>query len=131
MRSGLRFSTMVESSESTLKSLGYQYFRHGSEKLVEFEVTGPGAFVVRIQELEDIVHPNPVILAPSDPGGARTTHVSITLGENRDESRRLASTFVSGLLATLPSKPWKGLGFVQSMTAKSLWKGWAAGSEDD
>ncbi len=85
--------------------------------------------MVRIQKLEPLMHANPLLGGLDLRGPRREVNVAIVLSEEAG-AKESAATFVRGLLAALPKEPWKGLGFVQSLTAKSLWRRWAAGLED-
>lgn len=124
MKSGLRFDVLVKDSESALKDLGYAFFKNGSGTVIEFEIQMPEKFIVRLEKLEDRVLMNPMLGRGFSRSRAGPTNVSILLGENRPESEKHAALFVSRLLAILPANPWKGLGFVESLTAKSLWREW-------
>jgi len=128
MRSGLHFDALVMASESTMTDLGYAFLKHDSGEVVELEVQTPKRFTVRIEKLEDRVFHNPMLgglLSSSRPG---QTNVSIVLGEDGVDSKLYAALFVSRLLVALPRDPWKGLGIIESITAKSQWKEWVASS---
>jgi hypothetical protein len=129
MRSGLRLDVLVRVSESAMTDLDYAYLKHDSGEVVEFEVQTSKRFTVRIEKLEDRVFHNPMLGGLLSYSRPDQTNVTIILGEDEVDSKRHAALFVSRLLATLPKDPWKGLGIVESITARSQWKEWMASSD--
>ncbi|MGD1055163.1 MAG: hypothetical protein ABR867_03670 [Nitrososphaerales archaeon] len=129
MRSGLRLDVLVKVSESTMIDLGYAYLKHDSGEVVELEVQTPKRFTVRIEKLEDRVFRNPMLGGLLSYSRPDQTNVTIILGEDGIDSKRHVALFVSHLLAALPKDPWKGLGIVESITARSQWKEWMASSD--
>jgi len=129
MKSALRLETMAKCCESALRQLGYVFFKNDSGTVVEFEVQTPEKFIVRIEKLEDRIFMNPMFGAGLSRLQVGPTNVTILLMNNGPQVRRHAGLFVSALMTNLPRDPWKGLGFVESLTAKSLWREWVAESQ--
>ena len=130
LKSGLPFKVMASSAESALEKLGYKFFKNDFGHTVEFGVEKPATFSVLVQKLDDTVYHSALLgglVSRNTPG---RTNLSIVLGGESSKSKRHAVLFVIELLAALPREPWKGLGFIESLTAKSLWKRWAAGLEE-
>ena len=129
MKSGIPFETLVSASEKALDKLRRTYTKSGTERMVELEVSGDDPFTVRIQRLEPLPHYNPLLGGLVSGEGKEEVNVAIVLGDGGN-AKEAASRFVGELIASLPTEPWKGLGFVESLTAKSLWRRWVAGLED-
>lgn len=129
MKSGLPFSLLVRKSEDLLNRQGTPYAKHDIGHTVELEVGGGPAFVVRFQRLDPLPHVNPMLGGLDFRGPRDEVNVSILLG-GEPGAKELGAKFVGDLMSSLPREPWKGLGWVERYTAKSLWKRWAAGLED-
>jgi len=129
LKSGLPFSTLVRSSERVLTASGRMYVKHDIGHTVELEVGGGPRFVVRIQRLEPMEHANPMLGGLDLRGPRREVNVAIILSQESG-AKESAAKFVGELMSVLPKEPWKGLGLVQRLTAKSLWRRWAAGLEE-
>ena len=129
MKSGIPFSALVRSSERVLTGSGRPYVKHDIGHTVEFEVEGGPKFMVRIQRLEPLERHNPLLGNLDLRGPRREVNVAIILSQEPG-AKESAAKFVGELIATLPKEPWKGLGLVTRLTAKSLWRRWAAGLED-
>jgi hypothetical protein len=128
LKTGLSFSLLVRSSEAVLKEGGKAYAKHDIGHTVELEVTGGPSFVVRIQKLEPLPHANPLLGGLDLRSPRREVNVAIILSPDPG-AKDSAAKFVGDLMSSLPKDPWKGLGWVERFTAKSLWKRWAAGLE--
>jgi hypothetical protein len=59
----------------------------------------------------------------------KEVNVAVVLSQE-EGAKDSAAKFVGELMAALPKEPWQGLGFMQRITAKSLWRRWAAGLEE-
>ena len=129
MKSGLPFKTLVRTSEAVLAGSGQAYQRHDLGDTVELEVSGSPRFVVRIQLLDPLPRGNPMLGGLDMRAQKKEVNVGIVLGQEAG-AKESAAKFVGELLAALPKAPWEGLGFMQKITAKSLWRRWAAGLED-
>ena len=129
MKSGLSFSTLVRSSEALLTDTRRPYAKHTAGDMVELEVGGGPRFMVRIQRLEPLPHGNPLLGGLDMRAPSREVNVAIVLSEEAG-AKESAAKFVGEWMSALPKEPWKGLGFMQRITAKSLWTRWAAGLED-
>ena len=129
LKSGLSFATMVRTSEAVLTSTGRSYEKHDIGHTVELEVKGNPSFVVRIQLLEPLPRGNPMLGGLDMRTQKKEVNVAIVLSEDAG-AKDSAARFVGEWMAALPKQPWQGLGFMQRITAKSLWTRWAAGLED-
>ena len=129
MKSGLSFSTLVRTSESVLSGSGRSYEKHDIGHTVELEVRGSPSFVVRVQLLEPLPRGNPMLGGLDMRSQKKEVNVAIVLSQEAG-AKESAAKFVGELMAALPKEPWQGLGFMQRITAKSLWRRWAAGLED-
>ncbi len=129
LKSGLPFKTLLSSTEAVLKKAGRPYVKHDIGHTVELDVEGGPRFTVRIQRLEPLMHANPMLGGLDLRGPRNEVNFAIILSREAG-AKESAATFVGELLAALPKDPWKGLGFVQRLTARSLWKRWAAGLEE-
>lgn len=129
MKSGLDFGVIVSASEETLRRMGRAYSKSDVGHTVELEVAGDDQFAVRIRRLEPLPRYNPLLggLVPRDERDEVDVAIALRGGA---EAKGTAAKFVGELMASLPSEPWKGLGFVETFTAKSLWRRWAAGLEE-
>jgi hypothetical protein len=96
---------------------------------VELEVQGEPRFLVRIQRLEPIERVNPLLGGLDLDGTRREVNVAIILSQVAG-AKESAAKFVRDLMSALPKEPWKGLGLVQRLKAKSLWRRWALGLEE-
>ncbi len=61
MRSGLPFGVVVGASETALKKLAYDFFKNDFGHTVEFEVSKPGPFAVRVQLPKEAESYNPAL----------------------------------------------------------------------
>ena len=129
MKSGLSFATLVRTSEAVLAASGHRYEKHDSGQTVELDVRGSPSFVVRIQLLEPLPRGNPMLGGLDMRAQKKEVNVAIILSQEAG-AKESAAKFVGELMAALPKEPWQGLGFMQRITAKSLWTRWAAGLED-
>lgn len=129
MKSGLPFATIVRSSEAVLTTTGRSYEKHDIGHTVELEVTGSPSYIVRIQLLEPLPRGNPMLGGLDMRTQKKEVNVGIVLS-HESGAKESAAKFIGELMAALPKEPWEGLGFMQKITAKSLWRRWAAGLED-
>lgn len=126
MRTLLEFDELATSSDETLKRLGFRFYRNQSRSVVEFEVTEPAEFLVRIEKLSgEGMRPEPFFGALGIFGGGDGVGnaFSVTPGARRSECKAQVAAFVKGLLGALPRQPWDGLGFVEKRTSKAYWRG--------
>lgn len=117
---GLR--ELSKASESAFTRLGYNFGKGGREGIVEYEVASPHPFSVRMEDLSTSYGNDRLLGMFSKPQGG--TSVQIIVPDDDAEGLRAASHFVQEMVGGLKSKPWKGLGFVSSGTAKILWERW-------
>ena len=129
LKSGLSFATLVRTSEAVLAASGRSYEKHDIGHTVELEVNGSPSFVVRIQVLDPLLRGNPLLGGLDMRAPKKEVNVAIVLGQEAG-GMESAARFVGDWMAALPKEPWQGLGFMQRITAKSLWTRWAAGLED-
>jgi len=129
LKSGLSFGTLVRTSESVLTASGRTFEKHDIGHTVELDVKGGPSFVVRIQLLEPLPRGNPLLGGLDMRAQKKEVNVAIVLSEESG-AKESAAKFVSAWMAALPKEPWHGLGFMQRITAKSLWTRWAAGLEE-
>ena len=129
MKSGLPFKTLVRTSEAVLAGSGQAYQRHDLGDTVELEVSGSPRFVVRIQLLDPLPRGNPMLGGLDMRAQEKEVNVAVVLSQE-EGAKDSAAKFVGELMAALPKEPWQGLGFMQRITAKSLWRRWAAGLEE-
>ena len=129
MKSGLPFKTLVRASEAVLAGSGQAYQKHDLGDTVELEVSGSPTFVVRIQLLDPLPRGNPMLGGLDMRAPKKEVNVAVVLSQE-EGAKDSAAKFVGELMAALPKEPWQGLGFMQRITAKSLWRRWAAGLEE-
>ena len=129
MKSGIPFATLVRTSESVLTASGRTFEKHDIGHLVELEVRGNPSFMVRIQRLEPLPRGNPLLGGLDMRTPRKEVNVAIVLGQEAG-AKESAAKFVGEWMTALPKEPWQGLGFMQRITAKSLWTRWAAGLEE-
>ena len=128
LKSGLPFTTLVRTGEAVLTGSGRSYEKHDSGTTVELEVTASPRFVVRIQILEPLPRGNPMLGGLDMRAQKKEVNVAMVLSQEPG-AKESAAKFVGEWMAVLPKEPWQGLGFMQRITARSLWTRWAAGLE--
>ena len=129
MKSGLSLSTLVRASEAVLSGSGRPYLKHDVGQTVELEVGGGPGFIVRMTRLDPLPRSNPLLGGLDFRAPVREVNVAIILS-GEDGAKESAAKFVGEWMAAMPKEPWNGLGFMQRLTSRSLWRRWAAGLED-
>jgi hypothetical protein len=116
---------MVRVSEESLRKLQLVFLKNGHEKLTEFEVTRPAYFRV-VVEPNHIPKSRNFILLPSitAPKGS-TLDIRFDVDADSEEisiATQHAKRFLRLLADSLPSKPWVGLGALESRREENKWK---------
>ena len=127
MKAAVDALKLAKVAEETLKGLGFDFAKNEGPGLVEFEVSTPAHFVARLTALQEPVQPVALlgsILTPK----RKVVDVELLFSGDDASARGASASFVKGILASLQKPPWKGLGFVESITAKALWQEAAEGS---
>lgn len=122
MKSGLRGAALAEATEGALKRLGYGYSRSGAGGVVEFEVSSPAPFVVRITQLEEVEHVSSVFGAGFPSVQPVASDFALESDQAVPASREAGARLVAEVRGSLKAPPWKGLGVVEGMTARALWE---------
>jgi hypothetical protein len=120
---------LVSVTQSGLERLGFEYTKNGASELVEFEVSKPAPFLVRITHLAEIEHPSVVLGLGYSSRQRESTDFRIQFNVESAAARANAAGLVRHVLTTLKKPPWKGLGFIEGGTAKALWRRAAEGRE--
>lgn len=122
MKSGVGAPRLVEVAEGALRRLGYGYAKSSSGGVVEFEVSTPARLVARVTRLEEVEEVSSVFGSgfPSRQGGA--SDFALVLDPGDPDSKGAGARLVAEVRGSLKDPPWKGLGFIESMTAKALWE---------
>ncbi len=127
LKAALAPSKMSKITADAMRYLGFQFVEHRGEGVQEFEVTLPAQFVARITDLRD---PEPPfrLLGPIIPAARDKVDLRLTFPDSDTAARDASAKLVRTILAGLHQPPWKGLGIVESVTAKALWNEAAKGS---
>lgn len=129
MKASASMKELVRVTDANLRLLGHTFTRNEGREMVEFDVSRPVPFLIRITHLQEVEHPSAVfgLFLPSRQG--ESTDLRIELGDGGDMARQPSSELVRGIIASLKSPPWKGLGFIESSTSRALWSRAAEGRE--
>lgn len=129
LKASTSFRRLSAVTESSMRYLGLQFARNESRDMVEFEVSAPARFLVRITHLHEVEHPSAVFGFILPRRQNESTDFRIEYPEGPGHGKEFGSQLVKAVLAGLPKPPWKGLGIIESMTAKQLWNRTAEGRE--
>jgi len=129
LKASARMKEIVGATENGLKSLGFEYTKGDAKELVEFDVTKPQPFIVRITHLAEMEHPSAVLGLGYSSRQRECTDFRIQHIVETPEARANAAGLVKEVLSSLKRPPWKGLGFIEGGTAKALWQRAAEGKE--
>ena len=127
MKASTRMKVMVAATEAGLRDLGFDFFKSDARELVEFEVSKPEQFMVRITHLPELEYPSAVVGLGFSSRLRESTDFRIQFSTETPGARASAAGLVKHVLASLKVPPWKGLGLIESGTAKALWKRAAEG----
>ena len=122
-------SELVSAAHSNLERLGLAFKKHEGKEFVEFEVAEPARFIVRITHLAEMEYPSPLFGVLMNRRLPEATDLRIVFTDAEQAARHHSAELVKGILASLRRPPWEGLGFIPSMTAKSMWSRAAQGLE--
>ena len=124
LKASTDYSGLVIASENSLKKLGMTFARSGSNVVTEFEITYPAYFRI-------VIEPNAIpksrnLLVPSIfPPKGSTISIRFDIDSNTSDviiAKKSAAKFVQSLIEALPTKPWMGLGLLESSRAEKKWK---------
>lgn len=111
----------MDKSEDTLRRLNYRYMRHGTPKVVEFEITDPSYFRVVFESMHD-EGPQRFSIVPSEHKEIVAFELRFDTDEGTGEEGLISAVkFLSALLPSLSQKPWEGLGLLRSRQEKKKW----------
>jgi len=120
---------IVAATEAGLKTLEFSYTKSDAKELVEFDITRPEPFIVRITHLAELEHPSAVLGLGYSSRQRESTDFRIQYTVESVAARANAAGLVKQVLSSLKKPPWKGLGFIEGGTAKALWQRAAEGRE--
>ena len=121
MKASVNLARLASLTESTMRQLGLEFARNEGKQIVEFDVTRPGSFIIRITQLPEVEYPSAVLGFLLPGRQSESTDFRIVFRDGDRNARELSSALVKGILGSLKKPPWKGLGLVESITSKSLW----------
>lgn len=129
LKSSYLVSELVSVTETCLRQLEFKFVRNETKGMVEFDVTEPATFLVRITQLQELEHPSPIFGLLLTGRQSACTDLSVVLDPIEVAARIRASELIKAILSSLQEPPWKGLGVIESLTSKALWTRYARGLE--
>ncbi len=124
LKASTDYPTMVRTSEEALKQLCLLFVKNGHQTLTEYEVTRPAYFRIVIEPNKIPKSRNLFMPSISAPKGS-TLDVRFGLDSDNEEAHQAAENakeFLRLLVNSLPSKPWIGLGTLESGREEKRWK---------
>lgn len=129
MKSTSTFPKLAAATEASLVRLGFKFLKNEAKGMLEFEVTEPEAFLVRIRSLEETEQPSPVFGFMFTRRQSACTDLSLVVGPGNPTAKARSSELIKAILGSMKVPPWKGLGIVESRTSKALWTRYSEGLE--
>ena len=127
LRSSIDYDTMVLQTSECLKKLDVEYVTNGHDSITEFEVTQPVYFRLVLEPNKiPKVRSFAILQSISAPTGS-TLEIRFGLDDEPDQVSLASSNvirFLRLLIASLPKKPWTGLGLMESGNEEKKWKQW-------
>lgn len=127
----IEYTKMTAKVQGILDKLEMSYAKNQGEDVTEFEVKSPCHFRVVVSKHTEESFGFPF----KNRGGVETAlelHRDLEALETDSVLRKQASSFVKGLVSSLPAAPWKGFGAFRTRSERNRWADLEAfpGSQD-